>query len=78
MKKKGFWGILGLIAFIIVLIGGLNWGLVGLSYFSNSDWNLVALILGNGTAANVVYIVVGVAALYKIVKMCVKKSCKKD
>ncbi|MDD5731883.1 MAG: DUF378 domain-containing protein [Patescibacteria group bacterium] len=73
MKNKGVLGILGLIAFIIVLIGALNWGLVGAF-----NLNLVALILGYGTAANVVYIIVGVAALYKIVMMCMKKGMKKE
>jgi uncharacterized membrane protein YuzA (DUF378 family) len=51
------------IALILILVGGLNWGLVG--FF---DYNLVDSLLGvDSTASRVVYAVVGVAALYKIV-----------
>ena len=50
------------IAWILVIIGGLNWGLVG--FF---DFDLVATILGDGTtAAKVVYDLVGIAALYLV------------
>lgn len=55
--------VINVIALILVLIGGLNWGLVG--FF---DYNLVDAIFGaDSAAARVVYAVVGVAALYKIV-----------
>lgn len=54
---------LNVVALILVLVGGLNWGLVG--FF---DWDLVAAVLGDGsTASRVVYALVGVAALYKVV-----------
>jgi uncharacterized protein len=43
---------------LIVMIGALNWGLVGLF-----DFNLVEEIFGSGTGADVVYVVIGVAAL---------------
>lgn len=53
---------LNIIALLLILIGGLNWGLVG--FF---DYNLVDAVFGAGsTAARVVYGAVGVAALYKI------------
>ncbi len=55
-------GTIGWIAFILVIIGALNWGLVG--FFS---WDLVAAIFGEmTTAARVVYALVGVSALYMI------------
>ncbi|MEK6849094.1 MAG: DUF378 domain-containing protein [Nanoarchaeota archaeon] len=48
------------IAWVIVVIGGLNWGLVG--FF---DYNLVTSLLGSGTlATKIVYDVVGLAAVY--------------
>ena len=47
------------VAFILVIIGGLNWGLVGLM-----DYDLVMGILGGGTAADIVYDLVGLSALY--------------
>ncbi len=51
--------------FILVVIGGLNWLLVGL--FS---WNLVSFIFGDMSAlSRVVYDLVGLAALYMIVMM---------
>ena len=46
---------------ILLVIGGLNWGLVGLFNF-----DLVAAIFGDGAAlARIVYIVVGVCAVYQ-------------
>lgn len=58
MKKMGT---MGWIAFILVVVGGLNWGLVGAFQF-----NLVEAIFGMGTIANVIYILVGLSALYMI------------
>jgi uncharacterized membrane protein YuzA (DUF378 family) len=51
-----------IIALVLILIGGLNWGLVG--FF---DYNLVDAVFGEGSGvARVVYALVGVAALYKV------------
>ena len=51
--------ILDWIALILVLVGGLNWGLVGFFKF-----DLVAAILGNMTLlSRVIYAVVGLATL---------------
>ena len=57
MKKSA----LDIIALILVIIGGINWGLVGLLNF-----NLVTAILGVGLLANIVYALVGISALYMI------------
>ncbi|MBR6675118.1 MAG: DUF378 domain-containing protein [Alphaproteobacteria bacterium] len=54
--------IISLIAMILVLIGGLNWGLVGLF-----DLNLVAALFGTTILAQIVYILVGISALWLIV-----------
>jgi uncharacterized membrane protein YuzA (DUF378 family) len=59
MGKKGF---LGWIAEVLVVIGALNWGLVGAFRF-----DLVAKIFGVGTVSRIVYILVGIAALYILV-----------
>lgn len=49
------------LAAILLIVGGLNWGLVGIFNF-----DLVAAIFGNGAAlARIVYALVGVAALYQ-------------
>ena len=42
----------------LILIGALNWGMVGLF-----DTNVVAEIFGTGTAADVLYVLVGIAGL---------------
>lgn len=58
------------IAFILVIVGGLNWGLVGFAKF-----DLVATIFGDMSAlARVVYALVGVSAVYLAVSMPMKKS----
>lgn len=44
---------------ILVVVGGLNWGLVGLLNF-----NLVTTLLGTGVLTNLVYDLVGVSAVY--------------
>ena len=50
------------ISMILLIVGGLNWGLVGLANF-----DLVATIFGDGSAfSRLVYILVGLAALYSI------------
>jgi hypothetical protein len=51
---------LGLIALILVVIGGLNWGLVG--FFS---FNLVTALFGaSSMLVKIVYDLVGLSALY--------------
>lgn len=49
---------------ILLIVGGLNWGLVGIFNF-----DLVAAIFGAGSAlSRIVYAVVGVCALYWLVE----------
>ncbi|MFB6089048.1 MAG: DUF378 domain-containing protein [Candidatus Aenigmatarchaeota archaeon] len=51
-----------LLAMILVIIGGLNWLLVGAA-----DMNLVTTVFGVGSMiTKAVYIIVGLAALYMI------------
>ncbi len=60
---------LDLIAMILVIIGGLNWGLVGLI-----NLDLVAAIFGAGSLlAQIVYILVGLSALYMVYFAFMKK-----
>ena len=48
------------IAIILLIVGGVNWGLVGLA-----DFDLVATLFGDGSAfSRIVYILVGLAALW--------------
>jgi len=52
------------IAAILVIVGGLNWGLVGLF-----NYDLVSSLLGVGTATNVVFDLVGLSAILMIFKI---------
>ncbi len=46
----------------VLIIGGFNWGLIGLFNF-----NLVSMLFGEGTfLTNLVYILVGISSLYAI------------
>jgi len=50
------------IAYVLTIIGGLNWGLVGAF-----DFNLVATIFGEQTIlSRIIYILVGLSAIYLI------------
>ena len=56
---------LNIITLLLVIVGGLNWGLVGLF-----DFDLVATIFGAGSLlSRVVYILVGVSALWQLVPL---------
>lgn len=53
---------LNLTTLILTIIGGLNWGLVGIA-----DFNLVAALFGVDTfLTNLVYILVGLSALWQL------------
>lgn len=61
-------------AFILLVIGGLNWGLVGLGMLLGSDLNVVNMLLGSWpTFEAIVYILVGLAAVIKVFHMGMKK-----
>ena len=58
------------IAFILVIVGALNWSLVG--FF---DWNLVTAIFGDmTTVSRVIYDLVGLAALWMLGSASMKKA----
>ncbi len=53
---------LHIVSYVLLWVGGLNWGLVGLL-----NYNLVDSLLGAGSSlARLIYILVGLAALYTI------------
>ncbi len=66
--QKGSCNTVGTVAFALVLIGALNWGLVGLgALISGSDWNLVNMLLGQWpTVEAIVYLLVGISAVYSL------------
>jgi uncharacterized membrane protein YuzA (DUF378 family) len=52
----------------LVVIGGVNWGLIGLGMLlGGRDWNVVNMILGSVPMLEaVVYVLVGLAAVWMI------------
>jgi uncharacterized protein len=60
------------VAWILVVVGGLNWGLVGALNF-----NVVDMLFGVGsTISMVVYILVGLGALWMIISALTMKKKK--
>lgn len=49
-----------ILAAVLLVVGGLNWGLYGLFHF-----NLVAALFGESMLATLVYTLVGAAAVYQ-------------
>ena len=62
-RKEGkFMKALDKIALALIIIGAINWGLIGLFKF-----NLVEMIFGNMTAiARIIYALVGISGLWGI------------
>ncbi len=57
---------------VLLLVGGLNWGLVGAF-----DLNLVETIFTNSTFVTIVYVLVGLSAVYEVIVhrgICVCKT----
>lgn len=60
---------LNLVTLLLVVVGGLNWGLVGLL-----NMNLVTTLLGEGTMlTTVVYVLVAASAAYVAATMLPKQ-----
>lgn len=60
------------ISLLLVIVGALNWGLVGIGMFVTgtdalTSWNLVNIVLGSvPTIEALVYLLVGLAGLYEL------------
>ncbi len=64
------------VAWVLVLIGGLNWGFIGLGILMSSNWNIVGMILGKWPMVEaIVYLLVGVCTLVTIFG-CPCQKCK--
>ncbi|MBU0458206.1 DUF378 domain-containing protein [Patescibacteria group bacterium] len=56
----------------LVLIGALNWGLIGIGDFMGTNLNVVNMLVGSfPMVESIVYVLVGLSA----VKMLVGKKC---
>lgn len=59
------------IAFILVVVGAVNWGLIGI----NEEWNVVSLLLGRwAVVESIVYVLVGLSGLFLVFSH--RKDCK--
>lgn len=52
------------VSIILIVVGGLNWGLVGIANF-----NLISALLGVGGLARIIYALVGIAAIYVVINI---------
>jgi len=58
---------LGPVARVLLLIGGLNLGLVGVGQLVNNDLDVIGMVLGGmPTVQAVVLVLIGLSALYAI------------
>jgi uncharacterized membrane protein YuzA (DUF378 family) len=56
---------INILTLVLVMVGGLNWGLVGLFGF-----DLVAAIFGAGSAlSRIVYVLVGLSSAWQVVPL---------
>ena len=78
MAKKTKMGVLDWIAIVLLTIGGLNWGLVGISGLLNiSKIDLVQMLFGSIPVLRYsVYLLVGLASAYSIIFLARKAMGK--
>ena len=62
--------IINIIAFIILLIGGLNWGLVGIFNFNLVEW----IFGGYNAGSMIIYILVLVSAVWLIISAIMSRA----
>ncbi len=61
---------LNVITLVLLIVGGLNWGLVGLF-----DFDLVAALFGEKSLlSRIVYILVGLAAVYQLANLATGRA----
>ena len=63
---------LNVLALVLLIVGGLNWGLVGLF-----DFNLVSAIFGDMTLlSRIIYVLVGISALWQIMPLLRRENAR--
>ena len=68
------------VGFILLAVGGINWGLIGLATLvgnAGADWNVVTLIasyIGGAQVEAIIYLLVGLSAVWMLVGH--KKDCR--
>jgi uncharacterized membrane protein YuzA (DUF378 family) len=69
---------MGVISKVLLVVGGLNWGLVGISMLMGKmdAWNVVHMLLGSWPMVEaIVYVLVGIVAVMKIFGGCHCSKC---
>lgn len=61
--------IANIVTLCIVILGSLNWFLVGV--FS---WNLLTWIFGSGVFVRILYALVGLAGIWLLIQLCVRRT----
>ena len=57
--------VINIVTLVLLIVGGLNWGLVGLL-----DFDLVAAIFGEKTPlSRIVYVLVGLSAVWQLIPL---------
>jgi uncharacterized membrane protein YuzA (DUF378 family) len=60
--------VVDLIAMILVIVGALNWGLVGTAHF-----NLVTALFGQTILASAVFVLVGIAGVFLAIRLATSR-----
>ncbi len=69
---------MGIISKVLLIVGGLNWGLVGVSMLMSKmdSWNVVHMLLGSWPMVEaIVYVLVGLVAVMSIFGGCKCAKC---
>jgi len=56
---------LSILATLLLIIGGINWGLVGLMHF-----DLVQFLLGGTGIDRIIYIAIGASGVWRLIEWC--------
>ena len=56
------------IAMVLIILGAINWGLVGIgAYMGGQNWNLVEILFKEWPEViNLVYVIIGVAGVWAL------------
>ena len=68
---------MGMVAYVLGVVGALNWGLVGVGMLAKGNWNVVNLLIGRWPVVEaIVYLLVGLAGVFLIFgcRSCMSKS----
>ena len=57
------------LALVLVIVGALNWGLVGAFQF-----NLVTALFGQTILASIVFVLVGIAGIYLVARLSMSQK----